>query len=316
MTKTNVLVAGGTGLVGANLTKRLLSLKTTVEATCFSRKPPFYPEIFSKYDFTRFDDCLEATQNKKIVYLCAAQIFGAKMMRENPSASLLPNLKIVAGLLEACYKNKVEKIILVSSTSLYQEADTPLKEEDLDLNVDPPSIYMGVGWFNRYIEKLALFYRIRYGMKIGIVRPTSIYGPYDNFGDEGSHVIPALIKRAFRGENSFVVWGNGEDIRDFYYVEDLISDILTVGEKYCDAGPINLGSGKSTSVKEVVAVVLKESGCKATVRYDTSKPTSLAYRVMNLDKAKKLLGDDEKTSLDEGIKKTIRWYKKNGGFID
>ena len=108
----------------------------------------------------------------------------------------MPNLDIHAGLLEACSQNGVEKVVWVSSSTVYQEAFYPIREEQLDLNKPPYKLYLGVGGVYRYLEQLAQCYYQQRGLQVGIIRTANIYGPYDHFDDIKSHVIPALIKRA------------------------------------------------------------------------------------------------------------------------
>ena len=305
----NVLVAGGTGLIGTILTKKLIRLGINVLSTFFSKEPPFLKENYKRFDFTKFEDCIEATKDVECVLICAAQTFGAKMMKENPTASILPNLKINAGLLEACRLNDVEKVVLISSSTVYQEADYPILEDQLDLNKPPYKFYLGVGWMNRYIEQLAKFYCKKYEMKVGIIRPTNIYGPYDKFDDEKSHVIPALIKRALKKENPYVVWGDGRAIRDFIYVEDFVQDMLEVVNKFCIGDPVNISCGESTSIKDAVKVILDICEHDVIPQYDENKPSAIPYRMLSKVKFESIFGKKKRTSFRDGIKKTVEWYK-------
>ncbi len=309
----NILVAGGTGLVGSNLTKRLLELNADVLATYYLKKPVAYEKHHKKFDFTNFEDCLEATKDMEYVIICAAQSFGAKMMKENPTGFILPNLKIYAGLLEACNVNKTEKVILISSSTVYQNASYPISEDALDLNTPPFELYFGIGWLNRYFEQLASFYYKTKGMKIGIIRPTSIYGPYDKFDEEKSNVLPAIIKRALKKEDPFIVWGDGSAIRDFLYVEDFIDDLMEILDKYCICDPINVGFGKGIDIRTSVETVLEVCGHKVVPQYDKTKPTAVPYRVLNLEKYQSVFGKKKRTPLREGIKKTVEWYLSEVG---
>jgi GDP-L-fucose synthase len=304
----NILVAGGTGLVGSNLTKRLKTLGVNVLSTFFSKKPPFFKENYKRFDFTKFQDCIRATKHVNYVLICAGQTFGAKVMKENPTAFILPNLKINAGLLEACNLNNVEKVVFISSSTVYQEANYPIREDQLDLNKPPYDLYFGVGWVNRYIEQLAAFYCKEHDMKIGIIRPTNIYGPYDRFDDEKAHVLPALIKRALKKENPYVVWGDGLTIRDFIYVEDFVDDILGVLNKYCICDPINTGSGESTTIRDAVKVILDVCGHNVLPQYDETKPTAIPYRMVSTTKFESIFGKKKRTPFKEGIVKTVEWF--------
>ncbi|OGQ61265.1 MAG: hypothetical protein A3G92_07580 [Deltaproteobacteria bacterium RIFCSPLOWO2_12_FULL_38_8] len=226
------------------------------------------------------------------------------------SKHIIDNLKININLLEACYINKVEKVIFISSSTVYQQANYPICEDELDLNKPPYDCYRDVGWLNRYVEQLCKYYFKDHGMKIGIVRPTNLYGPYDKFDDERSHILPALIKRALRKENPFVVWGDGEVIRDFVYVDDFIDDLFGIFEKKCDCDPINIGSNKATTVKAAANIILNLCGHDSvTPQFDLSKPTAIPYRMLNVDKLAMTFGNRKRTSLEEGLSKTIRWYE-------
>lgn len=313
----NILVAGGTGLVGTNLTKKLNALGARVLATYFLKEPPFLKDNYRFFDFTKFEDCVNSTKNMDYVVICAAQTFGAKVMKENPAVSILPNLKINAGLLEACRLNEVEKIIFISSSTVYQEANYSIGEEQLDLNKPPYELYLGVGWLNRYIEQLAKFYYKKFGTKIGIIRPTSIYGPYDNFDDEKSHVIPALIKRALRKENPYVVWGDGDAVRDFIYVDDFVDDLLDVLDRYCICDPINVASGRNITIGSAVQIILNICKHNVTIQHDRSKPGAIPYRVLDTTKFDSIFGKKKRTPFDEGIRRTVDWYKsiKDGDCI-
>ncbi len=211
-----VLITGGAGLLGTNITQRLVSGGIQVQSTYFSRIPPEHlKKHYQCYDFTKYEDCLAATQNQDYVIICAVQASGVTGMAQSPTASILPNLEIHAGLLEACCQNEVDKAVWISSSTVYQEAPFPIKEEQLDLNQQPYDLYQGIGWVYRYIEQLVRCYYEKRGLQIGVLRTSNIYGPYDRFDDKKSHVIPALIKRALNKETPFFVWGDGETIRDF-----------------------------------------------------------------------------------------------------
>lgn len=304
-----ILVAGGSGLVGANLTKKLAQLRVKVSSTFFSNEPPFSGDYYKKFDFTEFNDCINATEDMDCVVICAAQTFGVKHRKKNPTASILPNLKIYAGILEACRHNNVEKVLFISSSTVYQEANFPIREDQLDLNKPPYDLYFGVGWMNRYIEQLATLYFKEYGMKIGIVRPTNIYGPYDKFDDDKSNVLPALIKRALNKEKPYGVWGNGLTVRDFIYVEDFVDDLLDILDGYCICDPVNIGSGEKIRIKDAVNVILDVCRHNVSPQYDTTKPTAIPYRMVDVTKFKSIFGEKERTPFKEGILKTVDWYK-------
>ena len=307
-----ILVTGGAGLLGTSLTKRLIGLGLSVTSTYFSRPPvEALKANYQQYDFTQYKDCLEATKGQNYVIICAVQASGVAGVRQSPTATILPNLDIHAGLLEACCENGVEKAVWISSSTVYQEAFYPIREDQLDLNQPTYDLYQGIGWVYRYIEALARCYYDKRGLNIGVIRTTSIYGPYDRFDDQKSHVIPALIKRALNKEEPFMVWGNGQTVRDFIYVDDLVEGVLKVLDQYCIAEPINISDGRPVSIKQLVKTILEVCDHSVSLQYDLTKPTAVPYRVLDNTKADTLLGKIDKTPLEAGIRKTMEWYRSN-----
>lgn len=305
----NILVAGGSGLIGANLTKRLVEMGAYVRSTYFSNRPCFTSANYERYDFTQFEDCLKATKDMQGIFICAVRSLDAQTMKENPTAWILPNLKIYAGLLEAAKVNGVEKTIFISSSTVYPKASYPIREEELDCNKPPYDLYRGVGWLNRYIEQLCQFYYQVYGMKIGIIRPTSIYGPHDKFEGDNSNVVPALIQRALRKENPYVVWGDGSAVRDFVYVDDFVDALLQLFDRYCVCDPLNYASGLGITIREAVRVILDVCGHPVEPQYDETKPNAIPYRVLNAAKYQSIFGQKKLIPFEAGIQKTVDWYR-------
>ena len=304
-----ILITGGAGLLGVSLTKLFISLEAEVVSTYYNRPPPKkYINYYHKYDFNNYEDCLKATLNMDYAIVLSVQALGVKGMLESPTASILPNLKIHAGLFEACAQNNVKKVVWISSSSVYQECKYPILEDELDLNLPTYELYLGIGWVYRYLEQLAKCYYLKRGLNIGIIRTSNIYGPYDRFDDYKSHVIPSLIKKAMQKNNPYVVWGNKETVRDFIYSDDVSQAVLNVLEHYCIATPINFSSGKGTTIKELVDIILGICNHSIEPYFDISKPTAVPYRVLNNNKYIKLFQDTEKINLIEGIKKTVEWF--------
>ena len=308
-----VLVTGGAGLLGTALMYRLLQAGVDAVGSYFSRLPPRdIASHYRQYDFTRYEDCLAATRDQDVVVICAVQAAGVKGVKESPTASLLPNLSMHAGLFEACCASNVAQAIWVSSSTVYQEAYRPIREDELDLNLPVYDLYAGIGWVYRYLEQLARCYRDKRGLNIGIIRTSNIYGPFDRFDDQRSHVIPAIIKRALARETPFTVWGNGHTVRDFVYVDDLVEGLLRVLHGYCCADPINISHGAPTTISELVKTILEVCDHPVEVRQDIAGPTAVPYRVLDNTKAKALLGDFPRTTLRDGIAKTVDWYRSDG----
>ena len=147
-------------------------------------------------------------------------------------------------------------------------------------------------------------------MKTVVVRPANSYGPYSDFEWETSHVIPALLRKVVEKHNPIEVWGDGEDIKDFIFVEDLVDGMMLAMEKIEDFDPVNLATGKPCTVKEILSHLLRlENYQDAKINFDASKPTMIKKRLIDPVKAKELLGFEASTPLEVGLKKTIDWYK-------
>ena len=176
---------------------------------------------------------------------------------------------------------------------------------------EPEPTNGGYGWAKRTAEKLGMYYAEEFGMKVGIVRPYNCYGPRDHFDPQVSHVIPALIKRVMEGESPIKVWGSGNQTRAFLYVTDLAEGMIKVIEKYPVPDPINLGTDEEISVRELTEKIIKMCNVSTKTEFDLTKPDGSPRRNSDNRKAKEKIDFVSKTSLDEGLIKTIEWYRKN-----
>lgn len=308
-----VLVAGATGLVGANLVRALLARGARVRGT-WHAKPPVIADPRVEYvqcDLTRREDCRRAVTGIDHAYLCAADTSGAKVMATNPVAHVTENLRINSLMLESACLEGVRKFLFMSSTTVYPPVAHPVREEEA-FDGNPHESYFGVGWMKRYVEKLAEFYHRRYGMSAILIRATNLYGPYDKFDPERSHVLPALIRRAEARENPFVVWGDGSAVRDFLYVEDAVGAMVTAMERCEGLFPVNLGSGRTVTIRQAAELIQALTGHSgAEIRCDISQPTTIPIRLVDLSRARSVLGFEAKLSLEEGLRRTIEWYRAN-----
>lgn len=310
-----VLVAGGAGFVGANLIKRLLGSRADIIAT-LHRKPAVIQDSrvsYIKCDLTERKDCERALQGMEYVFMCAANTSGAAVIERDPLAHVTPNVLMNALMLEAAYKAKVKKFLWLSSNSVYPMTDHPVREEEM-MSGELFEKYFCVGWMKRFTEILCSMYaqKIKNPIKIVVVRPANIYGPYDDFEWETAHVIPSLIRKAVERHSPLEVWGDGNDVKDLIYVDDFIEGMLLAMEKMEAFDPVNIGTGRQSTIKEALKYILAADGyADAEIRFDASKPTMIPVRLIDVSKAKRLLGFEAKTSLDEGIKKTVDWYRQN-----
>jgi GDP-L-fucose synthase len=308
-------VAGGrTGFIGSNITKALLKEGAQVFAMSksSSKKSNFDLKTPDLIQFT--GDMSESVRLDGLgvdyVFNCAAHTSGAHEMVNNPVAQIIENLFMNARLLDTAAKNKVKKVVFISSSAIYPKSETSLTEE-MGFVSDPPPTYFGPAWMKRYIEKLAEFYYKQYGMGVVIIRPSNVYGPMCSFDLERSHVLPALIRKFVEKQDPLEVWGDPSVVRDFIYVDDFVEGVLKAFNKSNGFDVYNIASGNLYTVGEVVGIIAKLTAHKGKIEYNSSKPMTIKQRMVDTSKAEKRLGFKTKVSFEEGLKRTIEWYQNS-----
>jgi len=313
-----VLVTGGAGFIGSHVVEKLIlrGAKVFVLDNLQNGNLKNLKHLGKKYTFIK-GDCTDAKTAEKacedmdVVMNLAARVGGIEYNRTHQATMLKDNMLIGTVMLEAARKMNVERFLVVSSACVYPRncsVPTPESEGFMD---EPEPTNGGYGWAKRMNELQGKYYNEEFGIKVGIVRPYNCYGPRDHFDNETSHVIPALIKRVLAGENPIKVWGTGKQTRAFLYVEDLAEGMILAIEKSSVPDPINLGTNQEISINNLIKLILKKSSINAKILFDTSKPDGSPRRNSDNRKAVDKIGFIAKTKLDEGLAKTIEWYKKN-----
>ncbi len=307
----NVLVAGGSGLLGQALIPKLLEAGAHVRATQYtSRRIALrHPRLeIVACDLMEKDQARAAFKDMDIIFLAAAKIRGAKGIKEDASSLILYNLELHAGLIALAASMGAERCAFVSSSYMYPDTGKPNVESE-GFEGDPfiPTSY-GIGWMIRYLETLCKYFHGTSKTRYAIARPTAYYGPHDNFNPGECHVIPALIVKAAQRMDPFEVWGLGEETRSFTYVEDLAEGLILTVEKYAEAEGINICSAEACQVKDALGLILELFDFHPEIRFDAAKPVMIPYRVSDPAKAKEVLGWEARVSLREGLRKTIQWY--------
>jgi len=307
-----VLVAGAGGFVGTHLVQRLLAQGAQVRGTLF-HKPPQDADTRVQYvrcDLTNPEDCLKVTQGIDFVFMAAANSSGAAVMEKTPLAHLTPNIVMNAHMLAAAYESQVKKFCFISSNTVYPLTDFAVKEDDT--NYEYFEKYFVVGWMKRFSEIMCQMYseKIKAPMQTVVVRPGNLYGPYDKYTWKESKVIAALIRRAVERHDPFVVWGDGNDLKDFLYIEDFIDGLLFAFERVEGFLPLNIASGQPVTIREVLTEILKAADYEdAPVKYDASQPTMIPKRLIDISCVREVTGWVPQTSIGEGIAKTVQWYR-------
>ncbi|HDD35635.1 MAG TPA: GDP-L-fucose synthase [Candidatus Desulfofervidus auxilii] len=306
--KKTILVTGGAGFLGSYVVKKLIKEKAIDPSRIIIPRS-------KDCDLKVWENCLKVTKNVDIVIHLAAKVGGIGFNRENPATLFYDNALMGIQLMEAARINKVKKFVALGTICAYPKfTPVPFKEEDL-WNGYPEETNAPYGLAKKMLLVQAQAYRQQYGFNAIYLLPVNLYGPGDNFDPRSSHVIPALIKKCIdaisNNEDKIVVWGTGKPTREFLYVEDAAEAVILATERYDKPEPVNIGAGFEISIKELAHLIAKLSGFKGRIVWDTTKPDGQPRRKLDTTKAEKEFGFRASTPLEEGLKRTIEWYKKN-----
>ncbi len=302
-----IIVTGGAGFLGRNVVEKLK------ERGCNNIFIPRHKD----YDLVKMEDVkrLYADAKPDIVIHLAAVVGGIGANSENPGRFFYDNLMMGVQMIEQGRLNGVEKFVALGTICCYPKfTPVPFKEEDI-WNGYPEETNAPYGLAKKMLLVQSHAYRQQYGFNSIFLLPVNLYGPGDNFDPCCSHVIPALIKKCFdaieKGEDEIIVWGTGKATREFLYVGDAAEGIILAAEKYNKSDPVNLGAGFEITIKDLVEMIVKITGFKGKVVWDGSKPDGQPRRCLDVSNAKREFGFMAKMGFEEGLRKTVEWYKKN-----
>ncbi len=303
---SNVLVTGGTGMIGRQIVDILCGVGADVKSVSLDRIVTNEKAEHVYGDLTDFGFCKEITDGMDFVFHVAGIKGSIEVTKSKPASFFVPLIMFNTNVLEACRLNKVRKVVYTSSIGAYSSAEV-FKE---DQNPDGPPMDMFPGWAKRMAELQVTAYKMQYGLdNFAIVRPCNVYGPGDNFDPDNAMVIPTLMCRIHNKENPVVVWGDGSAVRDFAYSRDVAEGVIQALHHGTAGKFVNLGSGDGHSIKELVETL--HDFLDFNYEFDTSKPSGFPRRVMDISLAKELIDYNPTTSLLQGLKETWQWFMGN-----
>jgi len=302
-----VCVTGGAGFLGAFVTAGLRRR---------GAGEIFIP-LQEEYDLVQLDGVrrmLDDSRPDVIIHL-AAHVGGIGANREHPAEFLYDNLMMGVQLMHEAWKRGVGKFVQIGTVCAYPKfTPVPFKEDDI-WNGYPEETNAPYGLAKKMLLVQAQAYRQQYGFNAIYLLPVNLYGPRDNFDLQSSHVIPALIRKCIEaqvaGQKEVVVWGDGTPTREFLYVEDAAEGILLATEKYNGPEPVNLGSGYEIPIKELADLIARLTGFEGRLVWDTTKPNGQPRRGLDTSRAEQAFGFRAGTTFEEGLKRTIAWYREN-----
>lgn len=310
------VICGATGFIGRNILEHFARLFPGQVVGVYNKTPSFdFPGIsWIKVDLRDAEAVGELIEESDVVVQAAATTSGAKDILERPYIHTTDNAILNSLLLRTCYERNAKHFIFFSCTVMYPtDLNRAITENDFCGKINHQSPHFGVGWTKVYIEKMCEFYAKLGRTKHTVIRHSNIYGPYDKYDLEHSHMYGATVSKVMQAKDNdaITVWGNGEESRDLLYVDEVVDFTVRALKQKSAYELINVGCGRPHQVNDVVEQIIATSGKNISIKHDLTKPNIPSKIWLDCAKAKNMFGWESKISLAEGTERTIQWYKKN-----
>jgi GDP-L-fucose synthase len=299
-----VVITGGAGFVGSALVRDLEALGAEVRVVRSAQHDIRDPQA------TR-----EAVDGAQVVIHLAANVGGIGFNRRNPAPLVYDNMMMAGNVFEQSRQAGVGKLVSACTVCAYPKfTPTPFSENDL-WNGYPEETNAPYGLAKKMMLVLSDSYRRQYDFDSVVPMVVNLYGPNDHFSLEDSHVIPAMIRKfneaAAAGAPEVVMWGSGNPSREFLYVDDAARALLLAGEHLQTSDPVNVGTGVETTIRDLADIISRFSGYEGEIVWDASKPDGQPTRCLDVSRARKLMGFEAQVGLEDGLKRTVEWFRKS-----
>jgi nucleoside-diphosphate-sugar epimerase len=310
----NLLVCGSTGFIGRNVAEHLAGDSSFKVFGQFHDRPPLDDRRIEPIRANLADagQVASALEGMDVVIQAAATTSGAKDIVQQPHLHVTDNAVMNSLILRAAYDLGVSHVIYFSCSVMYPPSDRPVKEEDFRPEGIHPA-YFGAGWTKVYVEQMCRFYADLGRARYTVIRHSNIYGRYDKFDLERSHVFGATVAKVMKGRaRRIVLWGDGTEARDLLYIDDLLDFVdAALSRQKDDFELVNVAYGDTVSVENLAEKIIRAADKTLVIERDFSKPTINVTISLDISKARDRFGWSPNTSLEEGISKTLSWYRQN-----
>lgn len=310
--KQKLLICGATGFVGRNLTEYFAKNPAyDVHAVRFNRPEYACKNVtWHKADLRDPAQVSALMEGVDVLVQAAATTSGAKDIVTRPYIHVTDNAVMNSYLFREAFDRKVKQVIFFSCTVMYQSSDKPLKETDFNAQVPLHPRYFGVGNTKLYVEKMCEFFAGIGNTKFTAIRHSNIYGAHDKFDLERSHVFGATVTKVMTATDKISVWGTGEEERDMLHADDLNRFVeAAITKQEAKYRLYNCGLGKAVSIRDLVNKIVKASGKTLKIEHDLTQPTIKTSLFLDCSLAKQELGWEPKVALDDGIARTLDWWR-------
>jgi len=304
--RLKITVTGGRGFLGRHVVDLLVGMGA-------SRGNILVPAT-AMFDLRTSNAAAEVTEGRDLVIHLAARVGGIGFNQQHPGELIYDNTTMGVNIIHQAHKNGVKKLVVAGTVCAYPKfTPVPFKEDDL-WNGYPEETNAPYGIAKKHMLVMLQAYRQQYGLHGVFLLPANLYGPYDNFDLESSHVIPAMISKFVQARRekmaSVKLWGDGSASREFLFVEDCARGLVAAAMKYDGPEPVNLGTHEEITIKSLAEMIKSITEYDGEILWDSSRPNGQPRRALDVQRARDAFGFEAKVSLREGLKRTIQWFQE------